>query len=156
MSIRFILTLFLLIAFNKTNAATFLETIEDESLVCLYGICESLDKISDTKFLLIQKADSTQKKYSIFELKQQIRLIVSKDLLLKRKPIGLFTTSDEDGEQIKAKIINAPKVFFYSEISGKSILKFECKSVILFRKKVGPFEIPYKTHIIKDPLVQLL
>ena len=156
MPLRFILVSFLLVLANNTNANTFLETVEDERLAYLYRICESLDNISDAKFLLIQETDTTQKRYSIFELMEQIRLYIPKEVLLKKKPIDLFSDSHRHKTQAKAKIIREPKVFFYSEKDGKSILKFECKSITFYRKKVGPFEIPYNTHIIKDPYIQFL
>lgn len=156
MPFRFILVSFLLIATNNTNADPFLETVEDERLAYLYKICESLDRLSDAKFLLIQKTDTIQKRYSLFELMQQIRQYDLKEISLQKNPIDLFPDFNSDENQAKAKMIKAPKVFFYSEKDGRSILKFECKSVIFFRKKIGPFEIPYKTHIIEDPLIQFL
>ena len=156
MPFRYILFSFLLIASNITNAIPFLDNVEDESLAQLYRICESLDRISDAKFLLIQQTDNTQEKFSISELIQQLRLNVPKEILLRRTPLDLFSDSNSYKTQAKTKMIKAPKVFFYSEKDGKCILKFECKSVIFYRKKIGPFEIPYNTHIIRDPLIQLL
>ena len=156
MPFRYILFSILLIAFNISNALPFLDNVEDECLVQLYRICESLDRISETEFLLIQKTNNTQKKFSISELMQQLKLNVPKEILLQKKPLDLFSDSSSYKTQAKAKMIKEPKVFFYSEEDGKCILKFECKSVTFFRKKVGPFEIPYNSHIITDPLIQLL
>jgi hypothetical protein len=156
MPLRVILISIFLIVASNTNANSSLETIKDERLSYTYRICESLNRISDTKFLVIEDTSSDQVKYSISELMHQIRPNVPKEILLQKKPLDLFPDSHSHKLQVRAKMIKAPEIFFYSDKDGKSILKFECKSVIFYRKKVGPFEIPYKTHIIKDPLIQFL
>lgn len=136
-------------------AIPLLKTLSEDHLTCIYSICEKLKIHSENKYISIQSANNKQKLYSISQLMEIILKNVSSNKLEKRKQLELLPSTEQISSTSAKRIYNT-KTFFYSEKTGKSILKFECKSITMFRKKIGPFEIPFNKHIFDEPKIQIL
>ena len=135
MSFRLIYLLIYILIATFSYGKTVLDCLNDEQKLYTLKICKNISKLSDQAYVKIKFEDRVTEEHSINEIVQKFEIQLPEKIL-------------------KSKNMENLKTFMYSDLDGKRLLKFECKKIILYRKKIGPFEIPYKKHIFIDPLIQ--
>ena len=154
MSCRLIYLLIYILIATVSYGETALDDLNDEQKLYTLKICKNISKLSDQANIKIKLKDRATEEYSINEVVRKFELLFSEKTLKSIAPMEVLTSLSGTSNTMKPKNMENLKTFMYSDLDGKRLLKFECKKIILFRKKIGPFEIPYKKHIFIDPLIQ--
>ena len=153
MSFRLIYLLIYILIATFSYGKTVLDCLNDEQKLYTLKICKNISKLSDQAYVKIKFEDRVTEEHSINEIVQKFEIQLPEKILKSTAPTQVLTNVESTSNAIKAKNIENFKTFMYSDLDGKRLLKFECKKIILFKKKFGPFEIPYKSHIFIDPLI---
>lgn len=153
MPFRLIFLLIYTLIATFSYGKTVLDYLDDEQQLYTLKICKNISTLSDQAYVKIQLEDRATEEHSINEIVKKFELKFSDKALNSIALTEVLTNIERTSNTIKAKNIENFKTFMYSDLDGKRLLKFECKKIIFFKRKFGPFEIPYKNHIFNDPLI---
>ena len=125
-----------------------LNSLSIEQKTKTYYILNELEKNLYDSEIILNFPNKQTKSYRIHTLKSLLDSTLNTESL--ENEYKLLNSSFPD---LKTTKIDNPVINFFSEIDGKRIASFKCRSLKIGKMLFGPFEIPSNKILIDSPIM---